>query len=813
MRYAKRGLLRICQILLVGLMLFLIVVILTRPNVWFPVDVAWEGIESLSNGLFSDGHAGADGFVKVNKQGHFCFGDNPGKERRFWGLQLVGFPTPAVPAEILAGRLHSYGFNLWKGGIQGYLVGKRFSSEAWDKLDRFVYEMKKAGLYWYLQVGEHGMVRALSSGMEPLWHDESNSGLFTKGFKRKHGPHNPAMLVCYLMEPHIFDAAKEYWRKTFSHVNAYTNNAYKDEPAILCVELSNENYLLSAWEAGILKLNVFPEYYERYFQRLWNEWIIESIRQKWRSAGQSLKAERWIRGEPDRSNNSGGLRLELKKRWDDGTGKGLLDDEDPLCGTVRRYPERPQKDKGNSFSQRRTLDLLAFYEHLQRKYFEESKRYLRSIGVKVPIIASNWSQMSLPGLRSVSGMDIMDTHLYFDLPRPENFKGKYRNHNTFNVYGLRNIESVLASNAIEHKPFCVSEINWMYPNQYQSLFLPKLSAYACLQDWDIVILYAHVSSKGKGDEGIRQWNLIENNPLIMTQSFISSLVFRNRLVKKAQFEVVFSYSKDFERASYLNSLTGHWVFTANPYPVSIGSRGERVRYEIALKHKVRKEFAINGFGGSRIEGSGNSRIEELSNSVSLKENTEKRVIIKGQGATKTWPSFIHDVKQLGEATAIASDTGEITYDREKERLVVNAEKYESVSGRLQGRIDALDGCEIEIEKPVFGSISLISLDDKAIGDSNRLLLSAVAKVRNSGMEWDQDRHRVLRWGKGPVLCERVEGKVGLKVTRADGRFRVWGLDGSGKEKSEIRPKLVDGSLAIALGNGDVVWYLIENEAN
>ena len=71
-------------------------------------------------------------------------------------------------------------------------------------------------------------------------------------------------------------------------------------------------------------------------------------------------------------------------------------------------PERPQRDKGNKFSRTRTLDLMTFYAFLQMRYFNESREYLRKIGCKVPVVAGNWSELSLPGLKTLEGMDVVD---------------------------------------------------------------------------------------------------------------------------------------------------------------------------------------------------------------------------------------------------------------------------------------------------------------------------------------------------------------------------------------------------------------------
>ena len=89
---------------------------------------------------------------------------------------------------------------------------------------------------------------------------------------------------------------------------------------------------------------------------------------------------------------------------------------------------------------------------------------------------------------------------------------------------------------------------------------------------------------------------------------------------------------------------------------------------------------------------------------------------------------------------------------------------------------------MDMKEPRYASISLLALDEKPVSKSSRMLLSTVARVRNTGMKWDEEKHYVKEWGKGPVLCENVPARVSIKVDQRNGGFTAWALDGGGRKK-------------------------------
>ncbi|MDR3108305.1 MAG: carbohydrate binding domain-containing protein, partial [Planctomycetaceae bacterium] len=73
------------------------------------------------------------------------------------------------------------------------------------------------------------------------------------------------------------EANKEYARQLLTHVNKYTGNAYKDEPAVAMIEINNENSVICMWGGwgGLDKIR--GEYLDD-FQKQWNRWLSDKYK-------------------------------------------------------------------------------------------------------------------------------------------------------------------------------------------------------------------------------------------------------------------------------------------------------------------------------------------------------------------------------------------------------------------------------------------------------------------------------------------------------------------------------------------------------
>ncbi len=168
------------------------------------------------------------------------------------------------------------------------------------------------------------------------------------------------------------------------------------------------------------------------------------------------------------------------------------------------------------------------------------------------------------------------------------------------------------------------------------------------------------------------------------------------------------------------------------------------------------------------------------------------------------PDTAHDA-------SVVSDTGQITLDRSNEAapfLQVVAPHLRMLVGRVAGRRIEVGDISMEVApgpKHGFANLSLVALDGLPIGESRRVLLTAVARVENTGAMFDADRTTLgPDWGPGPTLCEPVPltlempgtGWSCTALTGAGGRGAAVGMDGS----------------RLTLGpNSGSLWFLLERE--
>lgn len=105
----------------------------------------------------------------------------------------------------------------------------------------------------------------------------------------------------------------------------------------------------------------------------------------------------------------------------------------------------------------------------------------------------------------------------------------------------------------------------------------------------------------------------------------------------------------------------------------------------------------------------------------------------------------------------------------------------------------------------FASLTLSATDSKSIENSGRALLTIMGKAENQAMGWNATRTSVSdQWGRGPTVIEGIPCSVELKV---DGPRKVWALDGNGRRGAVVPTKYVGGKLSFSIGpEFKTAWY-------
>jgi hypothetical protein len=261
----------------------------------FPFVLPWDdastGITNLSAHLHRP--AGGKGFV-VARDGHLF----AGKERiRFFGVNMAfggNFPTHA-DTEKIAARMAKFGINCVRFhhmdtsiAPDGILQKDRrtLDPESLDRLDYFITELKKNGIYANLNLH----VGNQYPGM-PKWEGAPN---YFKGVDNFYPP--------------MIEQQRDFARALLTHTNPYTKISYANEPAVAFIEINNENGLVMEWNNG--SCDDMPDPYAAEFRQQWNEWL----RKKY-GTGETLK-ESWNQGVEPLGTELVSADLEnWKQRW------------------------------------------------------------------------------------------------------------------------------------------------------------------------------------------------------------------------------------------------------------------------------------------------------------------------------------------------------------------------------------------------------------------------------------------------------------------------------------------------------------------
>jgi hypothetical protein len=248
--------------------------IASEPSV--PFSLPWDAPQ----GAFADARflldapAGKRGFLTA-REGHFYFAD--GTRARFWGTNLSGeacFPPKDVAPRV-ADRLARFGFNLvrfhgmdagWGRGIfdRAFQDTQHFDTEQLDRLDYFTSQLEQRGIYINLNLHVGRRFTPTDGVPEAEW----------LGYAK----------YCTIFDPRMIELQKKYARDLLTHRNAYTQRTYAEDPAVIIVELTNENSLLGGWVRGQLRgkqksrpTNItwtdIPPFYGAELTRFFNEWL------------------------------------------------------------------------------------------------------------------------------------------------------------------------------------------------------------------------------------------------------------------------------------------------------------------------------------------------------------------------------------------------------------------------------------------------------------------------------------------------------------------------------------------------------------
>lgn len=193
--------------------------------------VAGSALDFSRQGL-QDAPAGKHGWLKA-VDGHFEFEGVPGKEQRFYGVNLcftANYPSHEV-TDVLTDRLVRLGYNTIRIHHHDDTWGKG-NAEELDRLDYLLAKAMEKGLY---------VTTDMYVSRKVTWHElgvDRDGEVGMDLFKSLIGCYDPA-----------FDNWCAFTKAFMEHVNPYTGRAYKDEPGMPLLSMVNEGELFMGFDS------------------------------------------------------------------------------------------------------------------------------------------------------------------------------------------------------------------------------------------------------------------------------------------------------------------------------------------------------------------------------------------------------------------------------------------------------------------------------------------------------------------------------------------------------------------------------------
>ena len=427
-----------------------------------------------------------------------------------------------------------------------------------------------------------------------------------------------------------------------------------------------------------------------------------------------------------------------------------------ITGTAAEAPvPRLKGPEVGSAPRERYLAESRFIVDVETKFYTRMAAYLRdSLGVRVPITGTadhGHSGSSYPMLMALSTLDVVDGHVYWQHP------GSPPPVNTPMVNDpLHSTVVQLSRTAVAGKPYTVSEFNHPFPNDWAAEGIPIAAAYGAFQDWDAIIVYTF---EPKRDPSWKSYVGdpfdISLDPVRMTQMATGALAFLRGDVRAARETVTRSYAREGAFESRRLARTEQPYFTPG-FPLAL-----------PLTHEVR---------------------------------------IASLDSVPT-PSYTPV-----DSTTIVSDTRELVWRTTPDAHGLVTEE----TGRTQALIGFVKSHRVAVKnfaadvRNEFAALTLSSLDDAPIARARRLLLTAGARVANTGLQWNEDRTRATQQGGAPSLIEPVTGTVTLRAL--SGRVRgvsATAFDGAGKPIGlPIAARRTAAGWVLPIGTPITTWYLV-----
>jgi hypothetical protein len=673
---------------------------------WFAFDPKPDSF-SDSSGInlraLNEKTAGDGGFIAV--KGPQFVHSKTGEPVRFWavnGPSSKGRDDLRTEARMLA----KHGVNLVRVH-HGYFDEKgNVDTAAVRHAFDVVEAMKAEGIYSHFSI------------YFPLWLKPKPGTPWLKGYDGRKIPF-AALFFNKDFQQHY----QEWWKALLLTPNPSTGMRLINDPAVAGLEIINEDSYLF-WT---FNTDAIPDPELRLLEGQFGDWLTR----KYGSIERALQA--WGGQKTDRDRPAE-RRMGFRPLWN-------------------MFNEKSARDK----------DAVGFLVASQRGFYRDTYRFLRGLGFKGVITASNWITASpqvfgpLEKYTYTVG-DFIDRHGYFGChSQGQASEWSVRDGHTYaDRSALRfDPEEPGKPRAFVHpamdpsydgKPSMISETTWNRPNRYRCEAPLFYAVYGALQDSDAIVHFALDTAAWSVKPGffMQPWTLM--SPAMMGQFPAAALIYRKGLVATGDLLVD------------LNLKVGN-LLDLQGTPMPQGAALDELRLKDVPKGTTLKPGNV---------------IDPL---VHLAGRTNVNFADRGgPPKLKNLKPFIDRKRQV-----VASSTGQLRLDYGKGVLTMDAPAAQGISGALR-EAGAVQLQDLTISSKLeLGHIVAVSLDGKPLATSRRILLQAMSEEKPTGFRTEpapRGHKKIVSIGHDPWLVKELDGVVKFKRPDAS-RLKVTALDFNG----------------------------------
>lgn len=592
-----------------------------------------------------------------------------------------------------------------------------------------VEEMKAEGIYCHFSI------------YFPLWLKPKPNNAWLPGYDGN----QPAFAALYFNEE-FQKRYRNWWKALLLTPSEKTGKPLIEEPAVAGLELVNED----SYFFWTFNPQAVPDPQLRIVETLFGDWL----KKKYGTLDKTLLAWKG-QGVPRDAPAEG--RMGFRPLWN-------------------MFNEKSQRDQ----------DAARFLAEQQRGFYREGYQFLRELGFKGVITASNWvtaSPQVFGPLEKYSYTvgDFIDRHGYFGCQeKGEAAEWSVREGHTYSDRSALRFEAEEPGKppqfvhpamdpSYDDKPSMLSETTWNRPNRYRSEAPLYYAAYGALQDSDAIVHFALDTGSWSVKPGyfMQPWTLM--SPAMMGQFPAAALLYRKGLV----------------------------------------ANGELL---VDLNLKIEDLLKLQGTPLPQDASFDELRLKDVPKGTSLKPGNVIDPLVHYAGRTNVnftergGPAKLRDLSSLIDHAKkhVTSSTGQLQLDFGKGVLTINAPAAQGISGSLKAA-GAVTLKDVAISSNLdLGHIIAVSLDDQPLATSGKILLQAMSEERPSGFRTERvaDQgsktrtvERITSIGHDPWLVREIDGTVtflrsdaaSLKVTALD--FNGYPQEAAGTaDKIALRPR-------------------------